>query len=44
MILYVVPAASWGDKVADENHALTLVLAGDGGILSTVILSKASPM
>jgi hypothetical protein len=34
----------WGDKTVDENRARTSVLAGDGGVLSAVTLSKASPV
>jgi hypothetical protein len=44
----VNPASStgceWGDKTTDENHALTLFLAGDGIVLGAVTLLKVSLM
>jgi hypothetical protein len=41
MIAHVVTAASWGDKTAGQNQALTTVIAGDGGVLGAVTLLKA---
>jgi hypothetical protein len=44
MIMHLVPAANWGDEAAGENRILTLVMAGDGGMLSVVTFLKASSM
>jgi hypothetical protein len=45
-LVVVDPASStgceWGDEAANENCVQTSVSAGDGGVLGTVTLSKAS--
>jgi hypothetical protein len=38
---HLVPA-SWGGEATGENRALTLVLAGDGGVIGVATLLKAS--
>jgi hypothetical protein len=35
---------NWEDKAPGENRAMTMVTAGDGGVLGAITLLKASPM
>jgi hypothetical protein len=42
LIPHLVPAASSGDEAAGEKRVLTLVMAGDDGVIGIVTLLKAS--
>ena len=37
LVPHLVPAASWGSVAADENRALTPVMAGDDGVYAPLL-------